>query len=112
MRRSIVRPRRQPAPVHPSSRYAPHVQRDRLENLTARWRARHDARRSEDRHPADPEREALAARAFPFRSVDPAAYVAKHGAAMGAFTYDEALYSDPDLDAWLLEVGRLLRIRR
>jgi hypothetical protein len=31
---------------------------------------------------------------------------------MVGFTYDEARYADPDLDAWLLEVGRLLRERR
>ena len=88
------------------------MKRDQLEKLTVRWRARHEARRSEDRLPADPEREDLAARAFPFRSVDPATYVAEHGADMSAFTYDEARYTDPDLDAWLLEVGRLLRMRR
>ncbi len=88
------------------------MNRDHLESLTARWRARHDARRSGERLPADPEREALAASAFPFRLVDPATYVAEHGAAMSAFTYDEALYADPELNAWLLEVGRLLRTRR
>lgn len=88
------------------------MKRERLSTLTVRWRARHDARRSEARPQADPEREALAARAFPFRSVHPAAYVAEHGADMSAFTYDEARYTDPDLDAWLVEVGRLLRMRR
>ena len=88
------------------------MNRERLSKLTVRWRARHDARRSQDRFPADPAREALAARAFPFRSIDPAAYVAEHGADMVGFTYDEAQYTDPDLDAWLLEVGRLLRMRR
>jgi hypothetical protein len=41
----------------------------------------------------------------------PAAYVAEHGADMAGFTYDEARYRDPELDAWLLEVGRLLRLR-
>ena len=88
------------------------MNRERLSNLTVRWRARHDARRSEARPAADPEREALAARAFPFRSVSPAAYVAEHGTDMTGFTYDEARYGDPELDAWLLEVGRLLRMRR
>ena len=88
--------------------------REELTRLTDRWRRRHDARRpSDDERPAaDPERAALAARAFPFGSVDPAAYVAEHGSGMAAFTYDEARYADPDLDAWLLEVGRLLRARR
>jgi hypothetical protein len=28
---------------------------------------------------------------------------------MVGFTYDDEAYADPDLDAWLLEVGRLLR---
>ena len=88
------------------------MQRERLDELTDRWRARHDARASTDRPPADSEREALARRAFPFRDSSPAAYVAEHGAEMVGFTYDEARYTDADLDAWLLEVGRLLRERR
>jgi hypothetical protein len=88
--------------------------REELTRLTNRWRRRHDARRPavEERPAADAQREALAARAFPFQSVVPAAYVAAHGRGMTAFTYDEARYADPDLDAWLLEVGRLLRARR
>lgn len=87
---------------------------ERLDRLTDRWRARHDARRpaSADRPPAEPEREGLAARAFPFRTASPAAYVAEHGDDMVGFTYDEARYTDPELDAWLIEVGRLLRERR
>ena len=42
--------------------------RDELSELTDRWRRRHDARRPplDERPAADPEREALAARAFPF----------------------------------------------
>jgi len=88
------------------------VQRERLDELTDRWRARHDARVPAERPEADPEREALAARAFQFRSATPGAYVAAHGSDMAGFTYDEARYADPDLDAWLLEVGRLLRERR
>ena len=86
--------------------------RERLQTLTDRWRARQNARRSADRPQADPEREALASRAFPFRSVLPAAYVDQHGVDMPAFTYDEARYADTELDAWLVEVGRLLRARR
>jgi hypothetical protein len=42
----------------------------------------------------------------------PADYVAEHGADMIGFTYDETRYADPELDAWLIEVGRLLRLRR
>jgi hypothetical protein len=88
--------------------------REKLTTLTDRWRERHDARRLlvEERPAADPAREALAARAFPFRSVEPAAYVAEHGDDMHGFTYDEARYADPALDAWLIEAGRLLRKRR
>jgi hypothetical protein len=86
--------------------------RRRLETLTDRWRRRHDARRSAVRPAADPAREALAARAFPFRTESPVAYVASHGAEMAGFTFDDASYADPALDAWLLEVGRLLRKRR
>lgn len=87
------------------------MDRRRLTQLTDRWRERHDARRPRDdaRPPADPDREALAAGAFPFRTVTPASYVADHGADMQGFTYDEARSTDADLDAWLLEVGRLLR---
>lgn len=80
--------------------------------LTKRWRARHDAQRSSHRPPAEPDRESLARRAFPYRTVTPAAYVERHGDDMSGFTYDEARYADADLDAWLLEVGRLLRERR
>ena len=90
------------------------MNRHRLDMLTARWRLRHDARRPADdeRPPADPAREAAATRAFPFRSVAPTDYVDEHGRDMTAFTYDEARYADADLDAWLIEVGRLLRMRR
>ncbi len=86
--------------------------RERLFVLTDRWRRRHDDRVGGQRPPADPEREALAARAFPFRSESPAAYVAEHGADMIGFTYDDESYADPQLYAWLVEVGRLLRTRR
>ena len=87
------------------------TRREQLERLTDRWRSRHEARRPgpDARPPAEPAREALAARAFPFHTVTPAEYVAAHGTDMTAFTYDEARYTDADLDAWLLEVGRLLR---
>ena len=83
--------------------------RQRLTQLTDRWRRRHDARRPTDRPPADADREAFAARAFPYRTVSPEAYVAEFGADMVGYTYDEASYADAELDAWLLEVGRLLR---
>lgn len=86
--------------------------RRRLQQLTDRWRARHDARLPSERPVAEPERQALAAGAFPYREMSPAEYVAEHGEAMPGFTYDEARYADPDLDAWLAEVGRLLRERR
>jgi hypothetical protein len=88
------------------------VSRQRLDELTGRWRARHDARRAAERPRADPDREALARRAFPYRETSPADYVAAHGDDMVGFTYDDATYTDADLDAWLLEVGRLLRARR
>ena len=85
--------------------------RSDLDRLTQRWRERHDARRSaEDLRPrVNPGREALARRHFPYRDVTPEAYVAEHGADMVGFTYDDESYADPALDAWLLEVGRLLR---
>jgi hypothetical protein len=88
--------------------------RPTLGQLTGRWRRRHDEKRpsEESRPAADPEREALAAAAFPFRSESPSSYVARHGADMIGFTYDEARYADAELDAWLLEVGRLLAASR
>jgi hypothetical protein len=88
------------------------VSRERLDELTVRWRARHDARRTAHREQVDAGREAMAASSFPYRSTSPVDYVAEHGADMVGFTYDEERYADPDLDAWLLEVGRLLRERR
>lgn len=88
------------------------MNRTRLEALTERWRQRHDARRPASRPPADPDREAQAARSFPYRDTAPADYVAQHGADMIGFTYDDVAYADPELDAWLLDVGRLLREAR
>jgi hypothetical protein len=90
------------------------VTRQHLDELTHRWRARHDARRvaESERPPADPDREAIAARAFPYRTQTAADYVAAHGDAMTGFTYDEERCADAELDAWLVEVGRLLRERR
>jgi hypothetical protein len=87
---------------------------ERLERLTERWRERHDAKRpaEADRPPADLEREATAMLAFPYQELTPEEYVDRHGDDMIGFTYDEERYSDPELDAWLLEVGRLLRERR
>jgi hypothetical protein len=89
--------------------------RERLAALTRRWRARHDARRPEsaaERPAADPEREARAAAAFPFRSMTPEAYADLYGDEMVGFTYDEERYADPELDAWLLALGEALRRRR
>lgn len=88
--------------------------RDRLDQLTDRWRRRHAARRPapELRPTASAERQALAARAFPYASVSPADYVEHHGEDMTAFTYDDERYDDPELDAWILEAGRLLRGRQ
>jgi hypothetical protein len=87
------------------------MSRGDLDRLTRRWRERHDARRpSDDLRPrANPGREALARRGFPYQTISAADYVAEHGAAMTGFTYDDESYADAELDAWLLEVGRLLR---
>lgn len=88
--------------------------RTNLDRLTARWRARHDLKREGDpfRPRANPGREALAKRGFPYHDVTPAGYVAEHGADMSGFTYDEESYADADLDAWIVEVGELLRAQR
>ena len=88
--------------------------RSDLDRLTRRWRERHDARRADDdlRPRANPGREALARRGFPYQDRTAAEYVAEHGAAMVGFTYDEESYADAALDAWIVEVGRLLREQR
>jgi hypothetical protein len=84
-----------------------------LDRLTRRWRERHDARLAgSDRPRASGGREALARRHFPYREQTPVEYADAHGADMIGFTYDEESYADPDLDAWLLELGRILRERR
>ena len=84
----------------------------RLDRLTERWRARHEARiAAEGRHPADAEREAKAATFFPWQSQSAAEYAATHGAAMVGYTYDAYTYTDPALEAWLRELGQLLRAR-
>jgi hypothetical protein len=54
----------------------------------------------------------MAASAFPYLTSTPTEYVSEHGDDMIGFTYDDERYADPDLDAWLLEVGRLLRQSR
>jgi hypothetical protein len=87
--------------------------RDRLDRLTRRWRERHDARLGAgDRPRVSGGREALARRHFPYREQTPVEYADAHGADMIGFTYDEESYADPDLDAWVVELGRILRERR
>lgn len=82
----------------------------RLDRLTDRWRARHEARvASEGRPLADPEREARAHASFPWRTQPAAEYAATHGAAMVGYTYDAYSYADAELEAWLRELGDLLR---
>jgi hypothetical protein len=65
-----------------------------------------------ERPPADPERETRAAAAFPFRSMAPQAYADLYGEEMTGFTYDDVRYADPELDAWLVTLGEVLRRRR
>jgi len=69
-------------------------------------------RRGLDRPRASGGREALARRHFPYRDQTPAEYAEAHAADMIGFTYDEESYADPDLDAWVVELGRILRERR
>lgn len=86
---------------------------DRLDRLTDRWRSRHEARVASGPPPrADAEREARAAALFPWRSQTPAEYAAAHGDAMMGYTYDAYAYADPALEAWLRELGQLLRAAR
>lgn len=60
---------------------------------------------------AEPEREARARALFPWRTEAPAEYAARYGAAMTGYTYDAYAYADPALEAWLLELGEILRQR-
>lgn len=86
--------------------------RQRLDRLTDRWRSRHEGRvASGGRTPADAERAARAETSFPWRSQSAAEYAATHGAAMVGYTYDAYTYDDPALEAWLRELGDLLRAR-
>jgi len=88
----------------------------RLDVLTNRWRARRALRREADgrtgvaREPADSERLERARRVFPYRAVSAAEYVEQHASGMTAYTYDDYSYPDPELQTWLDEVGRLLRL--
>lgn len=87
-------------------------QRDRLEELTNRWRARHEARMAQGPRPAaDAEREARALAFFPWRTETPAEYAARYGAAMTGYTYDAYTYPDANLESWLVELGEILRQR-
>jgi hypothetical protein len=88
-----------------------------LNELTNRWRARHSVRREADgragaaREHADSERLERALRLFPYLEMSPTEYVERHGSSMTAYTYDDYSYPDAELQAWLDEVGRLLRLR-
>jgi hypothetical protein len=92
--------------------------REHIEELTRRWAERHDRREEQrrahgdERPVADPERAARAEAEFPFRSVTPAEYVARHGPDMTGYTYDDYRYAVAHLQRWIDEVGRLLRERR
>lgn len=89
--------------------------RKRLDEMTRRWRTRHDAARNTEaaeRPPADAEREMRARAAFPYRESSPGEYAEAHGEDMIGFIYDEYRYDDPELDAWLVELGAILRRRR
>jgi len=86
--------------------------RARLQQLTDRWRSRHEARvAAEGRPRADAEREARAKAFFPWQSETPAEYAATYGSAMVGYTYDAYTYTDARLEAWLQELGELLRAR-
>jgi len=88
------------------------ARRARLDRLTERWRKRHEARVASDGRPSsDPEREARADAFFPWRTETPAEYAATFGAAMVGYTYDAYTYTDPSLEAWLRELGEILRRR-
>jgi hypothetical protein len=88
------------------------LRREQLKRLTDRWRSRHEARvAAEGRPPADPQRESRARAFFPWQVETPAEYAATYGSAMVGYTYDAYTYADPQLEAWLHELGELLRAR-
>jgi hypothetical protein len=88
------------------------ARRDRLDQLTDRWRARHEARLERGPRPAaDAERQVRASTFFPWHEESPAEYAARYGAAMTGYTYDAYTYADPKLEAWLRELGEILRQR-
>lgn len=88
------------------------ARRRRLDELTERWRARHDRRTAEaGRSAAGPEREAAARKFFPWTTETPAEYASTYGSAMVGYTYDAYTYTDPTLEAWLRELGELLQRR-
>jgi hypothetical protein len=60
---------------------------------------------------ADADREARADAFFPWRTQSAAEYAATYGAAMVGYTYDAYSYRDPELEAWLRELGAALRAR-
>lgn len=88
-----------------------------LDELTDRWRARRAMRREARaralvaREAADPGRVERASNLFPYRETTPAGYLREHGSAMTAYTYDDYTYPDVELQAWLDELGRLLRLQ-
>jgi hypothetical protein len=89
------------------------ARRERLGRLTRRWRSRHDAARTAGERPrADAEREERARTLFPYRELPAADYADRYQGAMTGFTYDDYRYEDPELEAWLVELGRILRTRR
>lgn len=89
----------------------PDEPQSRLQTLIDRWQVRHQRRMASGRRPADAEREARATALFPWRTETPADYVARHGADMIGYTYDAYTYADRDLEAWLHELGEILRQR-
>jgi hypothetical protein len=83
-----------------------------------RWAARRGARPAPatpgsvgGRRLADPEREALVKRRFPYRDMSPAAYLVRYGDAIRVFSFEHEAYRDAELDAWVAELGRLLAER-
>jgi len=60
---------------------------------------------------ADAERAERASTFFPWQTETAAEYAARYGAAMTGYTYDAYTYTDPRLEAWLVELGEILRER-
>jgi hypothetical protein len=56
---------------------------------------------------AEPGRESDAQQLFPYRTMSPEEYAARHGVDWGSFSFDVYRYRDEALDVWIAALGRI-----